>query len=149
MPPIVPYLLLMATAATVRTDVTLKTGCADDDTVVTSLPAGQAVAIRVSIAGGAPCYKVAATVDGKEIVGYLPGSALTGLDQFDQARRSAAGLDSASAVRQDVASIQKSVKAKVGSQHPAAKAVEYLEANQPAEALQILDKLLSIQRKDP
>lgn len=144
-----PFLFFLATAASVKSDAPLRTGCSDDDPVVAQLQAGQAVSVRFSIAGGAPCYKVAATVDGKEIQGYLPAANLTGLDQFDQARRAAAGLDHASAVRQDAAAIQKTAAARVGSQHPAAKAVAFLDANQPAEALQVIEKLLTIQKNDP
>jgi len=41
----------------------------------------------------APCYKVAATIDGKSIEGYLDASDIGGAEEFDRARRDARPRD--------------------------------------------------------
>ncbi len=89
---ILALLLLAFAAQTVRQDDTpLRSGCGETDKVVAQLKAGEPLQVKFGLAGAArPCFLVTATIDGKTVEGYLPGSALTGLDEFEQARRAAA-----------------------------------------------------------
>src|SRR5450432_633690 len=89
--------LLVATlqAASVKTEnVPLRTGCYSDSDTLVTLDLGAALTIRYSLAGETtPCYKVAVEHNGKTLEGYLPGSAIEGLDDFDKGRRDANVLD--------------------------------------------------------
>ena len=87
-----PVLLFVAAMA-VRTDRTpLRSGCDTDDGIVASLPAGTPVEVRFRLADGSDCFKVAATIDGKDVLGYVPASALTGLERYERERSSAASV---------------------------------------------------------
>jgi len=102
MPVFLLYFLLAA--ATVKEDakegpVRLRSGCSSDASAVAALPVGAPVTIRYSISGESqPCYKVSVEVAGKTLEGYLPAAAISGLEDFDQARRQAVWLDAASVV---------------------------------------------------
>src|SRR5678815_6138442 len=94
-------MLVLLLAAAVKDGPTpLRAGCSPDTAALTSLPTGAAVTIRCSISGESqPCYKVSVEVAGKSLEGYLPASAIGGLEDFDQARRQAVWLDTATVVR--------------------------------------------------
>src|SRR5712671_3224991 len=81
---VIPVLFFVA-ALTVKKDQTpLRSGCDAADEVVASLPSGTPVDVRFRLADGSDCFKVSATVSGKSVGGYLPASALIGVDQFDK-----------------------------------------------------------------
>ncbi|HEV2201880.1 MAG TPA: hypothetical protein VGR73_18840 [Bryobacteraceae bacterium] len=84
--------LLLLLAITVKDGGTpLRSGCSADSNVVASLPAGANLKLRYAMSGeSTPCYKVSAEVDGRSVDGYLPASAIEGLETFDKARKSAA-----------------------------------------------------------
>src|ERR1700733_11189175 len=83
-----PVLFFVAAMA-VRTDQTpLRSGCDSEDGIVASLPAGMPVEVRFRLSDGSDCFKVAATLDGKEVLGYVPAAALTGLERYEQERSS-------------------------------------------------------------
>src|SRR5712692_8616876 len=107
----------------------LHQGCEPDDPVVATLPAGTPVEIRFALADGSNCYKVAASVDGKAVLGYVPESALTGVDRFERERAGAASVDSINLG--DALAAQP-------SDPSLANAVQLLNANQPAQALEIV-----------
>src|ERR1700691_2125499 len=89
-----PVLFFVAAMA-VRTDQTpLRSGCDAEDSIVATLPAGTPVEVRFRVADGSDCFKISATVDGKPVVGYVPASSLSNVDQFEQQRNAAASLDS-------------------------------------------------------
>jgi tetratricopeptide (TPR) repeat protein len=135
--------------ATLKSDHPLRSGCGASDSVVANLPAGQQVEVRFALNGdGGACYKVAVEVDGKPLIGYVPAAALNRLDEFDAARRGGKAMNSP-IIRRDTDAIVRNAVASRGSQHPASKATQLMEANQPREALEVLEKLLSINRKDP
>lgn len=94
MPALLAMLLL---AVSVKTDHTpLRAGCSPDDEPVATLPAGAALTIRFALSGeSVPCYKVTAESEGKTFEGYLPASAIDGLEDFDKARQGARWLDAA------------------------------------------------------
>src|SRR5690349_1103310 len=79
-------------AVSVKEDNTvLRSGCAEDATVVQQLAAGNPIKLRFALSGEkVPCYKVAVEVGGRQIEGYLPATAIAGLDSFDKARKGAA-----------------------------------------------------------
>ena len=86
-------LFLLFAGQTVRTDnYPLRSGgCADTDKVLAKLKAGEPLQVKFGLAGAAkPCFLVTATVEGETVEGYLPGDALAGLEEFENARRAAA-----------------------------------------------------------
>jgi tetratricopeptide (TPR) repeat protein len=135
-------------AMAVRTDQTpLRSGCDSEATVVASLPAGTPVEVRFRLSDGSDCFKVAATIDGKDVLGYVPATALTGLERYEQERASAASVDVLRALNPVVAETRKAV-AKTGD--PALDhAQQLLEANQPAQALEQTQIALARHPRDP
>ena len=85
--------LLIAAVTVKQPDAPLRSGgCDKDAALVARLPGGVTVEVRSSVAGAdGACYRVSAQVEGKALYGNIPGSALEGLDDFDQARRMSAG----------------------------------------------------------
>ena len=132
----------------VRTDQTpLRSGCDSEATVVASLPAGTPVEVRFRLSDGSDCFKVAATIDGKDVLGYVPATALTGLERYEQERASAASVDVLRALNPVVAETRKAV-AKTGD--PALdRAQQLLEANQPGQALEQTQIALARHPRDP
>jgi hypothetical protein len=92
-----PVLFLFA-AMSVGTDQTpLRSGCGADDQIVAKLPAGTPVEPRFRVSDGSDCMKIAATVGGKDVLGYVPASVLNGLAQYDANRSAAASVTISSA----------------------------------------------------
>src|SRR5579863_7857041 len=88
-----PVLFFFAAMA-VKTDQTpLRAGCDAQDEIVTSLPAGTPVELRFRLSDGTDCFKISATVGGKDVLGYVPASALTGVAKFEEERSAAASVD--------------------------------------------------------
>lgn len=143
--------LFAVTAATLQTESVLRTGCDSDETQVAVLPAGQAVEVRSALSGGSgTCYKVVATIEGRQVTGYVPAKALANNDSFDQARREARSFGGTNAAASEqVQSIVRQATTKGGREHPAAKAWALIEANQPAEALRMLEQDLLRYPVDP
>lgn len=129
----------------------LRTGCSPDAPAAASLPAGAPVTIRYSIAGDTePCYKVSVEVDGKTLEGSLPASAIVGIEDFDQARRKAVWLDTATVVNtiRESAALP-SLRAKAGGASGVAqKAADLISASRPQKALELLEPELKAHR-DP
>lgn len=138
----------LLSAATLQNASTVRSGCDSDEPVVAQLPAGTEVDIRSSISGSAgTCYKISATVEGKQVAGYVPKQAVGNAAAFDAARRSARAIGgegggaSAASRAADQQQIQSTLT--VTKQHPASRAMELLNENQPAEALRILEPALA------
>jgi hypothetical protein len=146
-----PLLGLLLLAVSVKQDQSpLRDGCdADADTIVT-LPAGALVTIRYALSGAAtPCYKVSTEIAGKITEGFLPGSALEGLETFEQGVREAARLDLTQvmgAVRGSLAS--GSLPKGAGIAAVMETATGLIEASQATKALQVLEAHPKI-RSDP
>ncbi|HEY6392674.1 MAG TPA: hypothetical protein VIX89_15450, partial [Bryobacteraceae bacterium] len=71
---VIPVLFFVA-ALTVKQDRTpLRAGCDAADEIIASLPSGTPVEVRFRLADGSDCFKIGATVDGKNVIGYLPAS---------------------------------------------------------------------------
>jgi len=151
-----PVLFFFAAMA-VRTDQTpVRCGCETDDQVVANLPAGTPVELRFRLSDGTDCFKISATLGGKDILGYVPGSALTGLTQFEE-DRSAAGSVSASGpapvnVSRNLngpASAEKTQYMLHTADPALARAAQLLNASQPAQALDELQTALQRHPRDP
>jgi tetratricopeptide (TPR) repeat protein len=142
-----PVLFFVAAMA-VRTDQTaLRSGCDPDDGIVASLPAGTPVEVRFRLSDGSDCFKVAATIDGKDVLGYVPASALTGLERYERERSSSASVDILRALN-PVATETKKAIGKTGD--PALdRAQQLLEANQPAQALEQVEAAIRRHPRDP
>lgn len=140
-----PLAFLFATLATLDGPIALRTGCDGDEPIVAQLGAGQAVEIRSSITGGnGVCYKVALEKEGRQIFGYVPARALKDTGSYDDARRAARDLGAAA--QQAVAAVARNAKTK--PDHPATQAMALVEANQPAEALRLLERDLQRYPRD-
>ena len=136
----------------------LRSGCADDAPVVERLAAGAPLKLRFALSGqSVPCYKVAVEVGGRQMEGYLPATAIAGLDSFDKGRRDAAWVtvnEALNAARNAAALEALKAPESVRSPLPAsakvvlAQADQLIEANQPAKALAMLEPEIQ-KRRDP
>jgi hypothetical protein len=145
MPALLALLLL---AVSVKTDRTpLRAGCSPDDEPVATLPAGAALTIRFALSGESVCYKVTAESGGQIVEGYLPASAIDGVEDFDNNRREARWLDAAQLMGAITASapLPSLANAPKGA---AADAARLIESSQPAKALELLQAELR-KKKDP
>src|SRR6266850_6795792 len=92
--------LFFAATLTIKQDQTpLRSGCDAADETLASLPSGTPVEVRFRLADGSDCFKISATIDGKSVVGYLPASALVGVNQFDKDHASALSVDTIQALK--------------------------------------------------
>src|ERR1700722_528471 len=145
-------------AVNVKEDNTaLRSGCADDAPVVERLVAGAPLKLRFALSGEkVPCYKVAVEVGGRQIEGYLPVTAMAGLDSFDKARKEAAWGSVDEAVNATRSASLDALKAPEGARFtlPAsvriilAQADQLIGANQPGKALAMLEPEIQ-KRRDP
>lgn len=133
---------------TVRTDQTpLRSGCDSEDTIVANLPLGAPVEVRFRLADGSDCFKIATTIDGKEVLGYVPAAALIGLERYEQERASSGSVETLRALNPVLSETKKAV-AQTGE--PALDhAQQLLEANQPAQALEQLQIAIRRRPRDP
>ena len=136
----------------------LRSGCADDAPIVEQLAAGAPLKLRFALSGErVPCYKVAVEVGGRQIDGYLPATAIAGLDSFDKGRKEAAWVTVNEALNaaRNAASLD-ALKAPAGARSPLpasarvilAQADQLIEANQPGRALALLEPEIQ-KRRDP
>ena len=140
--------LFFVAALAVKQDQTpLRSACDADAENVANLPAGTPVEIRFRLADGSDCVKIAATINGKLVSGYVPAAALTGLDRFEQERSSAASTD----VVQALTPVETETKqAVVRTGDPMlARAADLIESNHPAQALEILEPAIKRYRNNP
>ncbi|HUO30041.1 MAG TPA: hypothetical protein VMU80_12550 [Bryobacteraceae bacterium] len=135
------HVLFFVAALAVRQDQTpLHSGCESDDSVVATLPAGTPVEVRFRLSDGSDCYKIAATVEGKQVLGYVPASALTGVESFEKETSSAGSVGAAAQALEPAVAVSKDVIARLGDptlDH----AVQLMTTNQFAEALGLLETI--------
>jgi len=142
---IVPSILLfLATTLAVAPETfPLRSGCGTSEPVVATLKRGDAVTVRFALSGGeGTCYKVSVESGGKTYDGYLPKNAVAGTESFDQARQSGGSVGVAANAAVAELPVARSA---AGSGNRAA---QLLHANQPEEALRLLESLLRANRKD-
>jgi hypothetical protein len=143
-----PTALFFFAALTVgQASTNVRAGCEPYDAVITSLPAGTPVEIRFRLSDGSDCVKVAATVEGKAVLGYVPASALDGLDRFERERATSASVEPMRALMPAVA---RSRKAAARTGDPSLdKAAQLLASNQPAQALELLEPAAQRYKSNP
>jgi hypothetical protein len=136
----------------------LRSGCSADAPVVASLAAGAPLKLRYALSGeSVPCYKVAVEVGGQQIDGYLPASAIDGLDTFDKSRKDANRVSTSEALNavRGTPSLE-ALKAPEGARAPLpaslkvvlAQAEQLIDANQPGRAMALLEPEIQ-KRRDP
>ena len=135
--------LVLFAALAVRPDqAALRSGCEGSDEVVATLPSGTPVEIRFAMTGGREtCYKVSALHEGRPVQGYLPASAIAGVENFERERTSAPAVTGSSAPAKAAAAA-----APTGAppDHPLARASSLLNERQPRAALEAAEKALRI-----
>jgi hypothetical protein len=144
---VVPVVFFFAALSAKQDQTALRSGCDQAAEVLATLPAGTPVQIRFRLSDGSDCFKVSATLDGKIVMGYVPASGLSGLEQFEQGRTSAASADTIRELRPMEAASQKLV-ARTGDQ-ALDRASQLLAANQPAQALELLEPAVKRHSHDP
>jgi hypothetical protein len=133
-------------AVTIAQDATLRPSCDGSDAAAGKIPAGTQVEIRFAVSDGSNCYKIAATVDGKPVLGYVDGSALADTKSFDEQRRGGASLDG---IGQSQA-LAKHLNERAGDPVPerAGDPVPLLNTHQPAKALEQIEQMLKNSPRD-
>jgi tetratricopeptide (TPR) repeat protein len=144
---VVSVLFFFAVLSAKQDQTPLRSGCDATAQTVANLPAGTSVDIRFRLSDGSDCFKVSALLDGKLVMGYVPASVLSGLDQFEEGRTSAASADTLRELRPMEAASQKLI---VHSGDLALeRAAQLLASNQPAQALELLEPAVKRHRNDP
>lgn len=135
-----------AQAVSVKQDqAPLRNGCDAGAETIATLSEGLEVTIRFALSGGTgQCYKIATTVNGKELSGYIAAGALRELDSFDKGLREAATVDMTQVLRAVLppSSVAKSglgKQAGVANQTIADQTASLLEAGQPQKALELIE----------
>jgi hypothetical protein len=130
-------LSLFLLAVTVKQDrVALRDGCDADAQTTATLPLGASVTIRYALSGAdTPCYKVSAEADGKTLEGFLPASALEGLEGFQQGLREAAWPD----LTQVMGAVRSSLAPGMGMAAVMETATGLIESSRAGKALQLLE----------
>jgi tetratricopeptide (TPR) repeat protein len=142
-----PVLFFFAAMA-VRTDQTpLRSGCDAGDEIVANLPAGTPIQLRFRLSDGTDCFKISATVGGKDVLGYVPGSALTGLAQYEEGRSASASVDVPRELSRQ-ASAARPYMLHTGDPG-LAHAAQLLNDSQPAQALEQLQRAIQRHPGDP
>jgi len=144
---VVPVLFFFAALSAKQDQTALRSGCDATAQVIASVPAGTPVEIRFRLSDGSDCFKVSATLDGQTVMGYVAASGLAGLDQFERGRSSAASADTIRELRPMEAASQKLI-AHTGDQ-ALDRAAQLLGANQPAQALELLEPAVKRHHNDP
>jgi hypothetical protein len=141
--------LLFASTVTVKLDQTqLRSGCEARDESVSALQAGTPVEIRFAMSGSTEtCYKVTAMVDGKPLPGYLPASAIIGLETFEQGLKNAPSLEVSREMQSQVAALQ-APAASGPPGHPLVRASTLLQEKQPRAALDLVEMAMKTTGRD-
>jgi len=140
-------LVLMITAVK-QPGTALRDGCSADDFAIATLDAGAPVIIRYALAGETvPCYKVAVQTGGKTLEGFMPASAIAGLDEFEKGLRDASWLDPEKVLVSITTAAQK-MPSLAGVTLANSQAAALIESSQPAKALELLENELR-QKNDP
>jgi len=138
--------IFLAISAVKQPATPLRDACGADGDVIATLEAGAPVQIRFSLAGeSVPCYKVTVEVGGKKLEGYLPASAISGLEDFEKGLRDAAWPEAQQVIRAATAAAMPSL---AGANAATAQAAQLIESSQPAKALVLLENELR-KKSDP
>lgn len=128
----------------------VRSSCDSEAQVIGKATRGEAARILFAISGDiGTCYKVALTVAGKEVQGYLPSAALSGIDTFERARASAGRVEVPLEVRREI--VRRGVSSAAGAgaaANPVNRADQLLAAGQSEKALELLEQLMKSGRRD-
>jgi hypothetical protein len=142
------FSLILMVVAVKQPATPLRDGCSADDAVLTTLAAATPVKIRYAIAGeSVPCYKVTVDTGGTTLEGFLPASAISGLDEFEKGLRDASWQDSAQLLGTIKAAAQQLPALGAGNA-VASQAAGLIESSQPGKALELLENELR-KKSDP
>jgi hypothetical protein len=135
--------LMFASAVVVKQDqAQLRSGCEAQDSVVATVTSGSPAEIRFSMSGGGEtCYKVLVTSGSRVLEGFLPASALEGIDTFRKSVETAPPLGASQASTRN-APKEKWAPVNGPADHPLVRASTLIEQNQPRAALELLEKSL-------
>jgi tetratricopeptide (TPR) repeat protein len=135
---VLPFLFFVTALAVKQDQTPLRSGCEAADETVATLSAGTPVQMRFRLADGSECFKIEATLEGKLVSGYLPSSALTGVDRVDRERTSAASVE----VLRELLPVEAETKKTLTLTGDASLAVatQLLDSNQPAQAFALLER---------
>src|SRR5580698_1709695 len=126
----------------------LRDGCSTDAEVVATLDAGAPLKIRYALAGeSTPCYKVTVEVAGKTLDGFMPASAIAGLDEFEKGLRDASWPDPEKVIGSIKAAAQQ-MPSLAGATLANTQAAALIESSQPGKALELLENELRV-KNDP
>jgi tetratricopeptide (TPR) repeat protein len=143
---VVPVLFFFAVLSAKQDQTPLRSGCDATAQTLANLPAGTSVDIRFRLSDGSDCFKVSAILDGKLVMGYVPASVLAGVEQFERGRTSAASADTIRDLRPMEAASQKLIVH--SGDLTLERASQLLAANQPAQALELLEPAVKRHRND-
>jgi hypothetical protein len=134
-------LLLMITA--VKQPATpLRDGCSVDSSQIAVLDAGAPIKIRYALAGESiPCYKVTVDIGGNTLDGFMPASAISGLDEFEKGLRDASWPDPEKVLGSIKAAAQQ-MPSLAGATLANTQAAALIESSQPGKALEMLENEL-------
>lgn len=140
--------LLFATGLIVKQDVPLRAGCDASDPVVAQARAGSPAEIRFAMSGSPEsCYKVSVKGEAGPLEGYLPASALQGLEDFTKQIQNAPSV--APTVTRSGPMTKATERVNMphinGSpDHPLVRASKLLEERQPRAALEVVEKGMNV-----
>jgi hypothetical protein len=133
-------IVLLAAGLFVKQDFPLRAGCEASDEVITRASAGSPVEIRFAMSGtNETCYKVAVQLDGKTFLGYMPASALQGLEEFTKQIQEAPAVTAPRVAMPEI---------KASPDHPLVKASKLLEQRQPRAALEVAEQGMRIHGRE-
>jgi hypothetical protein len=149
---LVPIVLLATAGLVVKQETPLRAGCEASDEVVARVPAGSPTEIKFAMSGPTEtCYKVTVQSAGSAVTGYVPASALQGLEHFAKQVREAptvSGAVTSSSVMTSATERGKMPSIEGSPNHPLVRASRLLEQRQPRAALELVEKQIHTQGRD-
>jgi tetratricopeptide (TPR) repeat protein len=145
--PVAALLLAQAAPVVLKDGTALRASCAADAAIEARLEAGQPLIMRFSVAGEEGlCYKVAAG----ERTGYLRASEIGGAETYRQALAEAAGGRLPETIRAETGRLKQEILARAppGDSAGLPAAFALLDASQPRQALEILEREIEQGRRN-
>jgi hypothetical protein len=125
--------VLLASSLTIKHDAPLRAGCESSDEVVAQAPEGSPAQVRFAMtASTGTCFKVTVQVGDKTLTGFIPATALNGVDEFNKQVRQAPHVMNGSV-------------AAAPSGNPLASASKLIEQRQPRAALEAAEQAIRTQ----
>jgi len=120
----------------------VRSSCDSEAQVIGQASKGDPAQILFAISGDiGTCYKVALTSGGKALQGYLPAKSLSGIESFEQGRRSAGRIEVPAEVRREI--VQRSATGDEG-----ARIQRLMSSDQNEQALELLQGLMKRGHRD-